>query len=132
MDQNTDRIMRLPIFLLIAFSLTLPVSAQAADLTGQWQRSNGQVRIAFAPCPGGACGKITWLAGGGKGKARVGDRIFYDLVRDGDKGWKGKAYSPKEGKTYAATLTLTGTSLQSRECLFGGRICRSETWTRVN
>ena len=105
--------------------------AQSADLTGHWQRSNGQARIAFAPCPGGICGKITWLNPGVKTKAQVGDKVFYDLISDGARGWKGKAYSPKEGKTYAAILTLDGPTLYSQECLFGDRICRSETWMRV-
>lgn len=124
--------MRFLTLFILVFALVMPATVQAADLPGIWQRSNGQVRIAFAPCPGGVCGKIAWLNPGMKSKARVGDRIFYDLVRDGAKGWKGKAYSPKEGKTYSATLTLEGAMLYSKECLFGDRICRSETWTRVN
>jgi len=123
--------MRLLMLLILVFAL-MPVAAQAADLPGTWQRSNGQVRVVFASCPGGVCGKIAWINPGIKSKARVGDRIFYDLIRDGANGWKGKAYSPKEGKTYSATLTLEGTTLSSRECLFGDRICRSETWARVN
>ena len=124
--------MRFLTLFILVFALVMPATVQAADLPGIWQRSNGHVRIAFAPCPGGVCGKIAWLNPGMKSKARVGDRIFYDLVRDGAKGWKGKAYSPKEGKTYSATLTLEGALLYSKECLFGDRICRSETWTRVN
>ncbi len=124
--------MRFLTSLLLTISLAVPAAVQAADLTGHWQRSNGHVRVAFAPCPGGICGKVVWLDPSGKSKAHIGDKIFYDLVRDGARGWKGKAYSPKEGKTYAAMLTLDGANLYSRECLFGDRICRSETWTRVN
>lgn len=124
--------MRLLTSLVLAFFLGLSAPVQAADLSGHWQRANGRARIAFAACPGGLCGKIVWLDPAVKTKAHIGDRIFYDLVRNGADGWKGKAYSPKEDKTYAATLTLQGPSLYSRECLFGDRICRSETWTRVN
>ena len=124
--------MRLLALFIIGVSLVLPEAVRAADLTGTWQRSNGQARVIFAPCPGGVCGKIAWLSPTTKSKAHVGDKVFYDLVRDGARGWKGKAYSPNEGKTYAALLTLDDTNLYSRECLFGDRICRSETWTRVN
>ncbi len=124
--------MRLLTPFVLVFSLALPATVQAADLTGHWQRSNAQTHIVFAPCPGGICGRIVWLDPAVKTKARIGDKVFYDLVRDGPRGWKGKAYSPKEGKTYAAQLILNGTQLNSRECLFGDRICRSETWTRVN
>ncbi|MCR6660914.1 MAG: DUF2147 domain-containing protein [Asticcacaulis sp.] len=127
--------MRLSISLLLAFSLAIPGKVLAADLSGNWQRANGQAQIAFAPCAGGqsegVCGTIAWLNPAVKTKAHIGDKVFYDLVSDGANSWKGKAYSPKEGKTYAATLTLQGTTLYSRECLFGDRICRSETWTRV-
>jgi uncharacterized protein (DUF2147 family) len=128
-------LMRLSIPLLLAFSLVLPGTVQAADLSGHWQRENGQAQIAFAPCPGGqskgVCGTIAWLNPAVKTKARIGDKVFYDLVPDGANNWKGKAYSPREGKTYAATLKFEGATLYSRECLFGDRICRSETWTRV-
>ena len=124
--------MRLVALLLLVFSLTLPVTAQASDISGNWQRSNGQARIAFAQCPGGICGRITWLDPKVKTKARIGDKVFYDLVSDGADRWKGKAFSPKEGKTYSATLKRDGKILYSEECLFGDRICRSETWTRVN
>ena len=123
------RLMALP---LLIFSLALPVTAKAADLTGNWQRANGQARVVFAPCSGGICGQITWLDPKVKTKARIGDKVFYDLVSDGTDRWKGKAFSPKEGKTYSATLKLNGKALNSEECLFGDRICRSETWTRVN
>jgi len=124
--------MRLAALLLLIFSLALPVTAQASDISGNWQRSNGQARVIFAPCPGGICGRITWLDPKVKTKARIGDKVFYDLVSDGADRWKGKAFSPKEGKTYSATLKLNGKALNSEECLFGDRICRSETWTRVN
>ncbi len=127
--------MRLSISLLLAFSLVIPGKVLAADLSGHWQRANGQAQIAFAPCPGGPskgiCGTIAWLNPAAKTKAHIGDKVFYDLIPDGADNWKGKAYSPREGKTYAATLNLRGTTLYSRECLFGERICRSETWTRV-
>jgi len=124
--------MRLIALLLLIFSLALPVTAQASDISGNWQRSNGQARVAFAPCHGMICGRITWLDPKVKTKARIGDKIFYDLVSDGADRWKGKAFSPKEGKTYSATLKLNGKILNSEECLLGDRICRSETWTRVN
>ena len=123
------RLMALP---LLIFSLALPVTAKAADLTGNWQRVNGQARIAFSACSGGTCGRIIWLDPKVKTKARIGDKVFYDLVSDGTDRWKGKAFSPKEGKTYSATLKRDGKILYSEACLFGDRICRSETWTRVN
>ncbi len=132
--------MRLLTLFILVFSLALPATVQAADLSGIWQRSGqdsgqsskGHVRIAFAPCAGGICGKIVWLDPATKSKARIGDRIFYDLARNGAKGWKGKAFSPKENKTYTATLVMEGGTLSSKECLFGDQICRSETWIRVN
>ncbi|MFT4075519.1 MAG: DUF2147 domain-containing protein [Asticcacaulis sp.] len=117
--------------LVFVIGLALPATGQAAELSGTWQRARGNIRIAFAPCNPGFCGKIVWLDPAVKTKAHIGDRLFYDLKAD-PQGWKGKSFSPQEGKTYSVTLTFKGAVLESRECMLGDRICRTESWARIN
>jgi uncharacterized protein (DUF2147 family) len=124
--------MRLLLSVVLAFVLAIPATSQAAELAGTWQRDKGNMRIAFAPCGPGLCGKIVWLDPAVKTKAHIGDRLFYDLGCDKALIWTGRSFSPQEGKTYSVTLSLQGALLQSRECMFGDKICRTETWKRIN
>ena len=124
--------MRLVLSLSLTALLLSATMAQAADLGGTWQRADGRSRVAFAPCPGGVCGKLVWSKPDVKSKAHIGDTVFHDLKRDTATSWKGYASNPDDGKTYPGTVTLEGGKLLTKECILGGRICRTETWTRVN
>jgi len=118
--------------LILVFALATAGSAGAADLAGTWLRASGQARITFAPCPDGICGRVTWLKPGADHKVHVGDRIFYAMVRTGPNRWAGKAYSPRENKTYSGELTLENGKLISKTCMLAGRVCKSEVLTRVS
>ena len=86
----------------------------------------------MAPCGGGVCGTISWLKNPGKGDAKVGQQVFFDMKPDGSGGWAGSAFNPEDGKTYAGKASVSGSSMTTKGCVFGGIICKSVSWTRVN
>jgi uncharacterized protein (DUF2147 family) len=125
--QTSDQ-MKLSTFALAGFAVALALPAQASDILGNWQRSDGKARILMAPCGGAVCGQITWLAGA-NAPAKVGQRVFYDLS-EASGGWEGSAFNPQDGRTYTGKVTVAGGRMTTKGCVFGGLICKSVSWTR--
>ncbi len=113
--------------LLLAFAI--PASAQ--DVSGTWLRDTGASKVRFSKCGEAMCGTISWLKEAG-GPAKVGQRIFYDMKPAGAGKWNGSAFNPEDGKTYSGTMSLSGDTLTTAGCVFGGMICRSVKWSRSN
>jgi uncharacterized protein (DUF2147 family) len=62
----------------------------------------------------------------------VGVQMISDIRPTGD-GFSGQLYNPQDGKTYTGKLKLMSPkTLQLSGCVFGGLICRSQTWTKAN
>lgn len=119
------------LFLLPIAALALPVAA-ADDLAGTtWLRDSGNARIQFAPCGNALCGSVVWLKDT-NGPGELGTRIFYDMKPAGANVWEGKAFNPEDGKTYSGKMTLAGATLTTSGCVFGGLLCKSVKWSRVN
>ena len=112
--------------------LALMGPAMAAEIVGTWLRSNGESRVRMAPCGGGVCGTITWLKTPGKGDAKVGQQVFYNMKPDGSGGWEGSAFNPEDGKTYSGKASVSGSSMTTKGCVLGGMICKTVSWSRVN
>ena len=110
----------------------MATSAQAQDATGTWLRENGESRVRFAKCGDTLCGTVSWLKDPTKSASKIGQRVFYDMKPNGDGQWAGQAFNPEDGKTYSGKMTLSGNTLATAGCVFGGIICRSVTWSRVN
>ena len=107
----------------------LAAPAVAADPTGSWLRDNGASRIRFAKCGASLCGTVVWL----KEKStasKIGQRVFFDMVPDGDNRWIGKAFNPEDGKTYSGKMFQDGESLTTSGCVIGALICKSVNWSR--
>ncbi|AZO81287.1 hypothetical protein BLM15_08380 [Bosea sp. Tri-49] len=113
--------------LLLAFAV--PASAQ--DVTGTWLRDTGASKVRFTKCGEAMCGTISWLKET-SGPAKIGQRIFYDMKPSSAGKWSGSAFNPEDGKTYSGTMTLSGDTLTTAGCVFGGMICRSVKWSRSN
>lgn len=113
--------------LLLAFAI--PASAQ--DVSGTWLRDTGASKVRFTKCGEAMCGTISWLKET-NGPAKVGQRIFYDMKPSGAGKWNGSAFNPEDGKTYSGTMSLSGNTLTTAGCVFGGMICRSVKWSRSN
>ena len=105
-------------------------TALAGDVTGLWLHEDGASKVRFAPCGQALCGTIVWLKET-KGPAKIGQKVFYDMVSAGADNWTGKAFEPSSGKEYTGKMTLAGDSLTTAGCVLGGLICKSIVWSRA-
>ena len=116
---------------IVALSL-LAAPALAQELNGTtWLRDSGSSKVRFAPCGDAICGSIVWLKEANT-PAKIGQQIFFDMKPDGPGQWKGQAFNPEDGKTYSGKMTLSGTTLTTAGCVFGGLICKSAVWSKSN
>jgi uncharacterized protein (DUF2147 family) len=110
-------------------ALSVPASAQSAS--GTWLRDTGASKVRIGPCGPNLCGSISWLKDP-TDKAKVGQRIFYDMKPQDDGTWKGSAFNPEDGKTYSGKMSVSGNTLTTAGCVFGGIICKTVRWSRAN
>jgi uncharacterized protein (DUF2147 family) len=116
---------------LKAFLLTTS-SSLADDVLGTWLRDNGALQVKFEPCGDAICGNIVWLKPGSDSKAKVGQRLFFDMRPTGANSWTGKAASPDNGSIYSGKMSIEGSALSASGCMVGGLICKSANWRRVH
>ena len=114
---------------LALVAITCP--ALADDITGVWLRDTGASKVKFSRCGDAICGNIVWLKPGADPKAKVGQRVFFDMKPNGANAWAGSAFNPEDGKTYTGKMTLSGNTLTTAGCVMSV-ICKSATWTRSN
>ena len=114
---------------LTAFLLTTDTSL-ADDVLGTWARDNGALHVKFVPCGDAICGNIVWLKPGAETKAKVGQRLFFDMRPDGPNSWTGKATNPGDGSIYSGKMSIEGAMLSTSGCVIGGLICKSAHWKR--
>jgi uncharacterized protein (DUF2147 family) len=121
----------------IAAALAASLAAFAAtpalaDPTGTWLRENGESRIRVAKCGDALCGTVAWLKDPATAASKVGQRVIFDMKPNGENAWAGQAFNPEDGQNYTGKMTLSGRTLTTAGCRFGGMVCRSVTWSRVN
>jgi uncharacterized protein (DUF2147 family) len=104
--------------------------ALAGELSGVWLHEDGASKVRFAPCGAALCGTIVWLRDKAA-QAKVGQRVFYEMIPSGDNAWTGKAFEPASGKEYSGKMSLSGDKLTTAGCVFGGLICKSIVWSRA-
>jgi uncharacterized protein (DUF2147 family) len=130
----------------LAATLTLGLAAPAAassSLTGQWRTDDGKAIMEIVPCGKSLCAKIARFlvaqpAGGARdgnnpdkslrNRPLLGVNVLSGLVPDGQ-GWKGRGYSPEEGRNFNATVSVNGNKLSLKGCV--AVFCRTVGWTRV-
>jgi uncharacterized protein (DUF2147 family) len=117
---------------LAATALLLTASPALADeVRGTWLRDNGAMQVKFEPCGDALCGNVVWLKPGAETKAKVGQRLFFDMRPAGANSWTGKAESPDSGSVYSGKMSIEGSNLSTSGCMVGGLICKSANWRRV-
>jgi uncharacterized protein (DUF2147 family) len=113
-----------------AFLLTASPSL-AEEVLGTWVRDNGALQVKFEPCGDAICGNIVWLRSASTSKAKVGQRLFFDMRPDGANSWTGKAANPDSGTIYTGKMSIEESTLSTSGCIVGGLICKSANWRRV-
>ena len=131
----------LPAAMLAGFAA--PVQAAPASIAGNWKTDDGKSVIQFYKCGTSMCGKISKFlvpepAGGARDadnpdKAKrnrklLGLRIFWNLKADGTR-YKGKGYSPEDGRYFNAQVWRSGNTLKVKGCVVV--FCRTATFTRA-
>lgn len=130
---------------ILAATLLLAASgsgalAQKADLSGLWQTETAGSTVRIARCGGGYCGTIAATAGSGldaqnpdpalRSRKLVGVQIMQAGTPSGD-GFEGSLYNPKDGKTYAGSVTPKGAdTVEVAGCVLSV-LCKRQTWRRI-
>ena len=121
--------------------LPLPAHAQSVDPSGTWLTQSGDTRVRIAKCGAAYCGTIVFSTHKKdennpdpklRDRGIVGVQMISDIKPSGD-GYSGQLYNPQDGRTYAGKLKVTApNTLVLSGCVFGGLICLSQNWSRVN
>ena len=136
--------MRIPVLAAIAVSI-LPAGALAAEpVTGRWVTDDGKAIVTIAPCGSAMCGRITKILAPTpdgppvdannpdkslRTRPILGLAVLSGFAPDGDE-WKGRIYSPEEGKTYRSVMRRTGANtIAVKGCVL--IFCKSQTWKRA-
>lgn len=106
----------------VAATMLLAGAALADPIEGNWKTQSGET-AAIAGCGGSFC--ITLKSGKYIGK-RIGK-----MQAGGANKYAGEITDPAEDKTYSGKASLSGNSLTMKGCVFGGLICRGQTWTKL-
>src|ERR1700737_3688800 len=101
---------------LATFLLTTSPSL-ADDVFGTWLRDNGALHVKFEPCGDAICGNVVWLKPGSDSKAKVGQRLFFDMRPAGANSWTGKAATPDTGSIYSGMMSVEGSILSTSGCI---------------
>jgi uncharacterized protein (DUF2147 family) len=122
--------------------------ASAADPSGTWRLSSGKVTVKVSQCGSEICANIVGLKEPTykDGKAKIdrhnknpalrdrplmGLSVLSDMKPAGENSWKGSIYNADDGRTYSATMNLTGDTMKLKGCV-AGIFCKTQTFTRVN
>ncbi len=116
---------------LLAFAVLAASShfALAGDILGEWARDDGKGKVRFVSCGAAVCGRVTWVRDAND-PAKVGEQVFFDMKPNGENVWAGMAFNPEDGQNYTGKMTMSGNSLITAGCVFGGWICKSVAWTK--
>lgn len=96
--------------------------AYADDIEGNWKTQAGSTA---AITGGGGKFSITLKTGKFAGK-----RIGY-MNQKGGNTYAGEITDPETDKTYSGKASVNGRSMKMSGCVFGGLICKSQTWTKL-
>lgn len=119
-------------------AIGLAGAAFADPLEGAWRTiadENGNSGlIQVAPCGAALCGTLVRAfdgSGAEMSSPNVGRLIISEMVPQGNGAYRGKVFSPDNGRTYNSRLQLRGNTLSVEGCVLG--ICRDGgTWQRAN
>ena len=119
---------------LIALSLPLLAgaadAAAARDITGVWNRGDGNARVSVERCGDAFCATNVWIRDPSSGE-KVGDVLVMKVRPQNDALLSGTAFDPQRNLTLSATVSVAGDTMTTRGCIFAGMLCKSMNWTRA-
>ncbi len=145
------RLWLLPVLAVLAAAgaVTGTRAQQQPPVLGRWLSQSGKGVIEIFPCADKLCGRLVWIADPIRDGAPATDRnnpdpvlkrrplcglvMLGDFVPTGPGRWgDGWIYSPENGKTYRATMTLDGAALKLRGYVGIPLFGETQTWTRAD
>ncbi|MFZ9395107.1 MAG: DUF2147 domain-containing protein [Erythrobacter sp.] len=123
--------------------LAVPALARPASIEGSWRADDGKSVIEFYPCGEAVCGRIARFlieepAGGARDtknpdkalrdRKLLGLRVFWSLT-PGTARFKGKGYSPEDGRNFNAEIWREGNRLKVKGCVLV--LCRTAGFSRT-
>lgn len=144
--------MRVSILGLVVLSLAViapSVGAQQQAALGRWLSESGKGVVEIYPCADKLCGKLVWLADPIRDGATAVDRNNKDAAQkqrplcglmmlgdfrqlEANRWGDGWIYSPENGKTYRANMTLDGEFLKLRGYIGIPLLGETQTWTHAD
>ena len=113
-----------------------PAAAQARSV---WINPYNSVKVEIGSCGANLCGWVIWANSEAQQEARdggtanlIGTELLQNYHSTGANSWQGRVFVPDMGRSYYSTISKTGPdTLKVSGCIFGGLICRSQTWHRA-
>lgn len=122
--------------------------AFAADPSGTWRLDNGKITVKVRQCGGEVCANIvelkepTYKDGTAKidkynknpalrKRPLMGLAVLSNMKPTGDGTWAGNIYNADDGRTYNATMTMSGSTMKLKGCV-AGIFCKTNTFKKVN
>jgi uncharacterized protein (DUF2147 family) len=119
--------------ILIVLLAAIPILANAEggpDISGNWTRSDGTVRMRVASCGNQICAINTWIKDANSGEA-VGDKLIMTLAPQGTTRLAGSAYDVRRDASYSLQISVQDEQMQTRGCMLVGVVCKSLSWIRA-
>ena len=126
--------------LLTLAAVAAPAAASAgAPFEGRWATPKRSVIIDVAPCGPAYCGTVVWASAKAKANAReggtrnlVGTRLIENIRPDGNGGFKGRGFVPKQNIHASAKIRKAGPNVMVVKGCALGLVCKEQRWTKVN
>ena len=112
-------------------AIGLAASAQAADINGNWARSDGNAKVKIAKCGANICATNTWIKPGTKSE-KAGDVLVMKIKATSDGNYEGSAFDPQRDMNYGLTVKVSDSKMTTKGCVLGGLLCKGVGWTRIN
>lgn len=125
----------------LGLAIAMPASATAPTQlpAGLWLNPHNNVAVRTGPCGTHLCGWVVWASASARADAKgggverlLGTELLEDYAADGSGAWSGTVFVPDMGRRFASRIDLPRPdALRIRGCLWGGMICRTQTWSRI-
>lgn len=115
---------------LFAVLLAASPSVAAQDITGTWNRGDGNARVSVTRCGQAYCATNIWIRDASSGE-KVGHILVMNVKPESKAVLTGSAYDPQRKLNLSATVSVNGDSMTTQGCVLAGMICKTMAWTRV-
>lgn len=122
--------------------------AFAADPSGTWRLDNGKITVKVRQCGGEVCANIvglkepTYKDGTAKvdkynknpalrKRPLMGLAVLSNMKPTGEGTWSGSIYNADDGRTYDATMTMSGNTMKLKGCA-AVVFCKTNTFKKIN